>query len=754
MNMKRILSAIMASAMMLTTFAGAVDAEPKTDRTVTTVNGTGYTVSSVGKHIIPVDDSSRQFSFLPEDGYDLERLTVSDGTYSDYALVNKQDNDLTLGGVTYPINYTTRNDLMGVSVITATISIPAAEDDVSFAAVAVKGEYTVDISANSNVSVSKSNTKVNKGAAYSAVVTPKSNIYRVTTANISAGGASETVKLSDNTKFSAQGFQFSTDNQGVLTISNSAVLTSATISLTVAEREPNADEVKLTVATDSGVSSDTSKVYVKKGENQTVSFTSRKGYVIDSLTLTADGKTAYTTPNSTMVFVGANAYRVTGDESACTLYLTDLQSDIAIHAESEYDTDHIIVETSAGSGIRITKDCASVVKSGTDVEFEIEVTDDDKYELDDITLRVGDASKTVSASATSIKVGGKTYKMETDKYGTVTLYVDSVKEPIRVSATATRLSNSSSYHNITIKSGSHLTISKNVSGSTVKDGNDVKFTIKPSSGYEIEDITLKIGSKTATAYASAGFIRVDGIRYTINKDSKGVVTLTVNDVEANVTISASAVKEGTATIDKGENGSTGLIHFDRSIKAPLFVGYAGGYFGPENNLTRAEAVVLLARMSDYETASNSYPRITFSDVPASAWYYTELAAFVEGGIVDDTGYFRPDSAITRADFVDMIYRLDTKSAHSGYQRFNDVYANSSYAGAVAYCADRGWLNGYPDGSFRPYNNITRAEVAKVVNRAMGRTTSTTISGGGNYFYDVPSYHWAYNDILVASSYQR
>ena len=74
-----------------------------------------------------------------------------------------------------------------------------------------------------------------------------------------------------------------------------------------------------------------------------------------------------------------NAYRVSGNSDGCTVYLTDLQSNITVSAESSYDTDHLTVDTSAGSGVRIRKDCGSTVNVGTDIEFEIYVADDDRY---------------------------------------------------------------------------------------------------------------------------------------------------------------------------------------------------------------------------------------------------------------------------------------------------------------------------------------------------------------------------------------
>ncbi len=95
MKIRRLICAALAASLALCPAAFAADTAPKTDRIVTTQNGTGYSVSSVGRHIIPVSDSSQSFDFSPLDGYDLSTLIISDGKYTDRANVVHLDNDLT-----------------------------------------------------------------------------------------------------------------------------------------------------------------------------------------------------------------------------------------------------------------------------------------------------------------------------------------------------------------------------------------------------------------------------------------------------------------------------------------------------------------------------------------------------------------------------------------------------------------------------------------------------------------------------------
>lgn len=746
MKIRRLICAALAASLALCPAAFAADT-PKTDRIVTTQNGTGYSVSSVGRHIIPVSDSSQSFDFSPLDGYDLSTLIISDGKYTDRANVVHLDGDLKLNGVTYPVHYQSKTDAGGESVIRATVDIPAASDDVTLSAEAVSTAFAVTATSQTGATVSAATTTLNKGDAYSMTATPD-RLYAITRADLTIGGSKSTVQLSKGCDVTSNGFRFRVDAAGVLTVYSGGVTSATTIELKTAERQPDSDEVLVTVRTGRGISSEISRDIVKKGSNYTVSFSAKRGYMVDALTLEADGKTAYSTPNTNTVFVGSNAYRVSGNSDGCTIYLTDLQSNITISAESSYDTDHLTVDTSAGSGVRIRKDCGSTVDNGTDIEFEIYVTDDDRYELDEVTLRLDDSSRTVDADATSIRVAGKTCKMETDNDGVLHLYVNDVDKPVSVSATAKRIDTS---HSITIKSASHLTISKDISGSSVRDGKDVTFTIKPSSGYSVDDVTLKVGTKANTVSAGASYIRVNGTDYDMTRNSNGTVTVYVENVRNSVTIAASAVKSGSTVTPTTGNGANGKIYIDRSVKTPFFVGY-NSYFYPKQNLTRAEAVQLLARMtnasgSKYSTSSG------FSDVQVNSYYSNALSAFVYGGIVDSSTYFNPNAAITRADFVEMIYRLDTTSDYNGSNRFTDVYSTAPNAAAIAYCSDRGWVKGDPGGTFRPYDYITRAEAAAVVNRTMGRTLSSTDVSGIRYT-DVPMNFWAYNDILIASGNQR
>ena len=147
--------------------------------------------------------------------------------------------------------------------------------------------------------------------------------------------------------------------------------------------------------------------------------------------------------------------------------------------------------------------------------------------------------------------------------------------------------------------------------------------------------------------------------------------------------------------------------------------------------------------SEYDSTQSVY-----QDVPRDMWCAQEINTFANAGILDRTTYFYPNQYITRSDLTELLYRLSgSPSVSSSATRFSDISGISS-SNAIRYAASSGWIDGYPDGTFRPYAYITRSEVAAMMTRVLNRT-----SGGSSITYtDVPYTHWAYRYIQLSSSY--
>lgn len=154
------------------------------------------------------------------------------------------------------------------------------------------------------------------------------------------------------------------------------------------------------------------------------------------------------------------------------------------------------------------------------------------------------------------------------------------------------------------------------------------------------------------------------------------------------------------------------------------VGYEDGMVKPENAITRAEVASIFYRLlKDDVRDANTTDVSEFSDVSASDWYGTTVATLSAMDIVRgyEDGTFRPNASITRAEFAAIATRFfEETGAEYEPGTFDDVTGDEWFANAIADAVELGLIGGYPDGTVRPNNNITRAEACAVVNRTLGR----------------------------------
>ena len=151
------------------------------------------------------------------------------------------------------------------------------------------------------------------------------------------------------------------------------------------------------------------------------------------------------------------------------------------------------------------------------------------------------------------------------------------------------------------------------------------------------------------------------------------------------------------------------------------VGYQDGTVKPGNSITRAEVATIFFRLLTADARAYFWSDDSgFSDVSSDAWYHHAVATMVQVGVL--TGYndgtFRPNAPITRAEFATMAARFLSNPYASGGQ-FSDIEGHWAQA-YIARAAEVGWIHGYGDGTFRPNQDITRAEAVTLVNAVLGR----------------------------------
>ena len=146
----------------------------------------------------------------------------------------------------------------------------------------------------------------------------------------------------------------------------------------------------------------------------------------------------------------------------------------------------------------------------------------------------------------------------------------------------------------------------------------------------------------------------------------------------------------------------------------------------------------------------------FDDVDSGAWYAEAVNTLASLGMINGVGSncYEPERTITRAEFTAIAMRF-THLETDGENIFSDVHEDEWFYDIVVGSIQYGWICGYPDGTFRPYNTITRAEVITIVNRMLGRSADMEYVDSHvdsvRQFSDLKRVHWAYYDIVEATN---
>lgn len=176
------------------------------------------------------------------------------------------------------------------------------------------------------------------------------------------------------------------------------------------------------------------------------------------------------------------------------------------------------------------------------------------------------------------------------------------------------------------------------------------------------------------------------------------------------------------TVEIEDDDALGLNTTDHFA---YIVGYGNGEVRPQNNITRAEVATIFFRLLTDDVRDENLTKTNrYSDVAATSWYNTAVSTLSSMGII--TGYpdgtFRPNAAITRAEFAAIAARFDSNGDKTT-AKFSDI-ANHWAKDEISIAYNNGWITGYPDGTFGPQRDITRAETMTLVNRVLNRLPET------------------------------
>ena len=186
------------------------------------------------------------------------------------------------------------------------------------------------------------------------------------------------------------------------------------------------------------------------------------------------------------------------------------------------------------------------------------------------------------------------------------------------------------------------------------------------------------------------------------------------------------------------------------------IGTPEGLSLPTANVTRAEVATIFFRlMTDDARAKFDSLDNNFSDVAKGKWYNRAISTLANAGIIkgDPAGTYRPGDPITRAEMAAIIARFgDFKE---GGKTFSDISGHWAQK-YIELAASNGWINGNPDGTFKPNNNITRAETVAMINRVLDRQTKDVsdllpVSQMTNWSDNMDTAKWYYRDMQEATN---
>ncbi|URN42073.1 S-layer homology domain-containing protein [Peptoniphilus genitalis] len=257
------------------------------------------------------------------------------------------------------------------------------------------------------------------------------------------------------------------------------------------------------------------------------------------------------------------------------------------------------------------------------------------------------------------------------------------------------------------------------------------------------DVTVYDSNGTRLGGASAGSTGIFNI--SLNRELRAGETIKVEAKESGKTSRSTEVKVA------GQEAKVAA-----KVNSPSYIaGYPDGTFKPGKEVTRAEAVRMFVTLVNEGKELPKNPTTKFKDAN-NKWYSDEINFAVSKGFISgySDGTFKPNQGITRAEFAQMI-AVFVKDGYPGSSNFKDVKGHWA-SNAIDQLYGNKKIKGFPDGTFKPDQKLTRAEAVTVLNSVFGRNTKSTSFTNVNTnslkkFSDVPMSHWAYYQIIDASN---
>ena len=297
---------------------------------------------------------------------------------------------------------------------------------------------------------------------------------------------------------------------------------------------------------------------------------------------------------------------------------------------------------------------------------------------------------------------------------------------------------------------------------------NVEFIIKADGVLTITQRPL-----TITAGSAEGIAPVTCDKYTVEGLATGdkVDSVKITGIQSEPGESPNVASDAVIKNAKGEdvtanykityvNGVLKAIEvLNKEIHFNYVIGYTDGTIRPNNDICRAEVATIFFRLLTDE-AREQYTTTAgnFTDVKAGMWCNRAIATLTNMGIIKGytDGSFQPNKSITRAELATIIARFAKLDVNT--KTFSDINGHWAQKN-IELAAGNGWINGYEDGTFRPNNNITRAETFAMINRVLDRQTESVsdllpTSDMNMWSDNLNENAWYYKDVQEATNYHK
>lgn len=297
---------------------------------------------------------------------------------------------------------------------------------------------------------------------------------------------------------------------------------------------------------------------------------------------------------------------------------------------------------------------------------------------------------------------------------------------------------------------------------------NVEFIIKADGVLTITQRPL-----TITAGSAEGIAPVTCDKYTVEGLATGdkVDSVKLTGIQSEPGESPNVASDAVIKNAKGEDVTANykITYVDGVLKAievlnkeihfNYVIGYTDGTIRPNNDISRAEVATIFFRLLTDE-ARTQYDKTTssFSDIKDGAWCCRAVSTLTNMGIIKGytDGSFQPNKSITRAELATIIARFAKLDVNT--KTFSDINGHWAQKN-IELAAGNGWINGYEDGTFRPNNNITRAETFAMINRVLDRQTESVsdllpTSEMNMWSDNLNENAWYYKDVQEATNYHK